>query len=109
MYVLLWKPHEPLHAVMLRVGPWLESLCAHVPDAHVVLVASHCKTNIRDEEFVALSGEVEAAARVKVQELNDATRLEVDKLRSQLAGAEQERRRLEDGSVGVVVGLGFRV
>ena len=51
LYALLWKPYEPLPAVMLRVAPWLESLCAHVPDAHVVLVASHCKTNIREEEF----------------------------------------------------------
>jgi hypothetical protein len=31
----------------------------------------------------------------KVQELNDMTRLEVDKLRAQLAGAEVERQRLE--------------
>jgi hypothetical protein len=81
---------------MRRVSPWLESLCTHVPDAHVVLVASHCKTNIRDEEFLALSGEVEAAARAKVQELNDITRLEVDKLRTRVFEAEQERQRLKD-------------
>jgi hypothetical protein len=85
LYVLLWKPYEALAAVMLRVAPWLESLCAHVPDAHVVLVASHCKTDIREEEFLELSGQVEAAARAKVEELNDMTRLEVDKLRTQLA------------------------
>jgi hypothetical protein len=96
LYALLWKPYEALPTVMLRVAPWLESLCAHVPDAHVVLVASHCKTNIREEEFLELSGQVEAAARAKVEELNDMTRLEVDKLRTQLAGAEAERQRLED-------------
>ena len=96
LYALLWKPYEALPTVMLRVAPWLESLCAHVPDAHVVLVASHCKTNITDEQFLALSGQVEAAARAKVQELNDMTRLEVDKLRAQLAGAGAERQRLED-------------
>jgi hypothetical protein len=96
LYLLLWKPHEPLHAVMLRVGPWLESLCAYVPDAHVVLVASHCKTNISEEEFSALSGQVEAAARAKIEQLNGMTRLEVDKLRAQLTGAGVERQRLEE-------------
>ncbi len=96
LYALLWKPFESLDTTMRRVSPWLESLCTHVPDAHIVLVASHCKTNIRDEEFLALSGEVEAAAGAKVQELNDITRLEVDGLRTRLAGAEQERQRLEE-------------
>jgi hypothetical protein len=102
MYALLWKPYEPLHTVMLRVGPWLEALCAHVPDAHVVLVASHCKTNITDAEFFALSGQVEAAAFAKVQELNELTRLEVDNLRTQLVRAEAEKQRLEDEYTALV-------
>ena len=96
LYALLWKPYESLDTTMRRVSPWLESLCTHVPDAHIVLVASHCKTDIRDDEFLALSGEVEAAAGAKVQELNGITRLEVDRLRTRLAGAEQERQRLEE-------------
>ena len=96
LYVLLWKPFELLDTTMRRVSPWLESLCTHVPDAHIVLVASHCKTNIRDDEFLALSGAVEAAARVKVQELNDITRLEVDRLRTLLNEAKCTRQRLQD-------------
>jgi hypothetical protein len=96
LYALLWKPFESLETTMRRVSPWLESLCTHVPDAHVVLVASHCKTNISDDQFLALSREVETAARAKVQELNDITRLEVDKLRKRVDGAEQERQRRED-------------
>ncbi len=95
LYALLWKPGESLDTTMRRVSPWLESLCTHVPDAHVVLVASHCKTNISDDQFLALSREVEAAACAKVQELNNIMRLEVDKLRTLVVEAEQERQRRE--------------
>ena len=69
LYLLLWKPGESLDTTMRRVTPWLEALCMHVPDAHVVMVASHCKTNIADDAFLQLSGQVEAAAAAKVQDL----------------------------------------
>jgi hypothetical protein len=96
MYALLWKPFESLDTTMRRVLPWLESLCTHVPDAHIVLVASHCKTNISDHDFLALSGEVEYAARAKVQELNVITRLEVNRLRALLVEAEGRRQVLQN-------------
>ena len=67
----------------------------HVPDAMVVMVASHCKTNISDDAFLELSRQVEAAAQAKVQDLNNITRLEVERLRTLLAAAEQETLRLE--------------
>ena len=54
----------------------------HVPDAMVVMVASHCKTNISDDAFKELSCQVEAAAQAKVQDLNNLTRLEVERLRT---------------------------
>ena len=95
LYLLLWKPGESLDTTMRRVTPWLEALCMHVPDALVVMVASHCKTNISDDAFLQLSRQVEAAAAAKVQELNSLTRLEVDKLRTMLVGAEQELQRVE--------------
>ncbi len=66
----------------------------HVPDARVVLVASHCKTNTRDDQFLALSRLVEDAAHAKVQELNRLTCLEVDELRTLLLEAEQNASRL---------------
>ena len=72
----------------------------HVPGAHIVLVASHCKTNIRDDEFTALSREVETAVLAKIQELNDITRLEVDRLRALFIAAEKTKQRLQD-SYGV--------
>lgn len=96
IYTLLWKPGKPLDAIMRHLTPWLESLATHVPDARIVLVASHCKTNISDDDFLALSREVEAAVLAKVLELNDITRLEVDKLRTQLA----EATKLEADLVG---------
>jgi hypothetical protein len=96
VYLLLWKPFECLVTTMQRLSPWLESLCMHVPDAHIVLVASHCKTNIRDEEFIALSREVETAVLAKIRELNDITRLEVDRLRELLIAAEKTKQRLQD-------------
>jgi hypothetical protein len=95
LYVLLWKPGETVDATISRVSPWLESLCLHVPDAHVVLVASHCKTDITANELQALSSLVEAAAGAKVRALNDVALLEVDKLRIMFRDAENERRRLE--------------
>jgi Leucine-rich repeat (LRR) protein len=94
IYFLLWKPGESLNTTMQRLSPWLESLCVHVPDAHIVLVASHCKMNITDDQFQALSSLVENAAHAKVQSLNDITRLEVDELRTLLLEAEQHTRRL---------------
>jgi len=95
LYLLLWKPGEAPDATMRRVSPWLGSLCMHVPDAHIVLVASHCKTNITDDEFQAVSRLVEAAACEKVLQLNEITRLEVDRLRTVCDDAEQTRQRLE--------------
>ena len=95
LYLLLWKPGESLGVTMQRVCPWLEALCMHVPDAMVVMVASHCKTNISDDAFLELSRQVEAAAQAKVQDLNNITRLEVERLRTLLAAAEQETLRLE--------------
>jgi hypothetical protein len=95
MYLLLWKPYEPLDATMRRVSPWLESLCMHVPDAQVLLVASHCKTNISNDEFLALSRDVEAAVDAKVQELNDVIRMEVDRLRKLLDEAQRLAQRLK--------------
>jgi hypothetical protein len=95
LYMLLWKPGEALDTTMLRVSPWLESLCMHVPDAHIVLVASHCKHNITVDEFQALSRLVEAAAGTKVDLLNGITRLEVDKLRAMFADAEKATHELE--------------
>ena len=96
IYLLLWKPFECLATTMQRLSPWLESLCMHVPDAHIVLVASHCKTNIRDDEFIALSHEVETAVLAKIQELNDITRLEVDRLRTLFIAAEKTKQQLQD-------------
>jgi hypothetical protein len=95
LYMLLWKPGETVDATMRRVSPWLESLCTHVPDAHVVLVASHCRTNITVDEFQALSCLVEAAAYAKMRALNDLTRLEVDRIRIMFRDAETVRQRLE--------------
>lgn len=89
MYVLLWKPDETLDVTMRRISPWLESLCMHVPDAHIVLVASHCKTNITDGAFLEVSSQVQRDAEGKVEELNEITRLEVDKLRTLLHEAQQ--------------------
>jgi hypothetical protein len=66
----------------------------HVPDAHIVLVASHCKTNISDDEFLTLSHLVEKAVHSKLQELNEVTRLEVDELRTLLLEAQQNASRL---------------
>jgi hypothetical protein len=100
IYLLLWKPFECLATTMQRLSPWLESLCMHVPDARIVLVASHCKTNVRDDEFTALSREVETAVLAKIQELNDITRLEVDRLRALFIAAEKTKQRLQD-SYGV--------
>jgi TPR repeat protein len=94
MYLLLWKPYESLDATMRRVSPWLESLCMHVPNAQVLLVASHCKTNISNDEFLVLSRDVEAAVLAKVQELNEVTRLEVERLRKLLDGAQQMVQQL---------------
>ena len=42
-----------------------------------MLIASHCKANITDDQFLALSGDVSAAVHAKVEELNEMTRLEV--------------------------------
>lgn len=95
LYLLLWKPDESPDGVMRRVTPWLESLFVRVPDAHIVLVASHCKTNITDREFQELSNQVESAVRKKVLDLNEMTRLEVDCIRKRLPGVVQERQRLQ--------------
>jgi hypothetical protein len=103
LYMLLWKPGETLDRIMLRVSSWLESLCMHVPDAHIVLVASHCKTNIADDEFRAQSRLVEAAAGIKLLALNEITRLEVDNLRVMFIKAERTRQRLEVEYAGHVL------
>jgi GTPase SAR1 family protein len=95
IYMLLWKPGEALDATMRRLSPWLESLCAHVPDARIVLVASHCKTSITWDEFLSLSPLVEDAVKEKVRELNEISELEVDKLRSMFNDATAKRQRLE--------------
>jgi hypothetical protein len=100
IYVLLWKPGEEFSDIMRRVCPWLESLCMRVPDARVVLVASHCKTNITDSDFHALYKQVETGAKAKVAALNEINRLEVANLRSILAKAEFEtdalRKKYDD-------------
>ncbi len=96
VYMLVWNPHEPLNNTIFHVMQWLESLCVNVPDAHIVLVASHCKTNITDDEFFALSGEVEAAVGAKIQVLKEITQLEVDKLRTLLEDSEDETQFRKD-------------
>jgi hypothetical protein len=95
LYLLLWKPGEAFDATMRRLSPWLESLCTHVPDANVVLVASHCKTNITDHEFLKLSRLVQDATNARIQELNLITKLEVERLRIMLDHIQQTILQLQ--------------
>jgi GTPase SAR1 family protein len=96
IYMLLWRPLESIDEILSPISLWLESLCMHVPDAHVVLVGSHCRSSLAEDEFAALSAKIEFAARLKLKELNETTRLEVDNLRSQLSDAVSERQFLQD-------------
>jgi GTPase SAR1 family protein len=95
VYMLLWRPLESIHDILSLLFLWLESLCIHVPDAHIVLVGSHCKS-ISTERIAELSAKIETAARFKLQELNEKIRLDVDNLRSQLLHAINHRQLLQD-------------
>jgi GTPase SAR1 family protein len=96
IYVQVWKPGESLESTMQRIYQWLESLCMHVPDAHIVLVATHCKTNITDSEFAQMSQAVQAAAASKISELNSYTHLEVQNLRKLFESAGHTKLHLID-------------
>ncbi len=95
VYMLLWKPFDSVDKILSSLFLWLESLCIHVPDAHIVLVGSHCKS-IFTEDISELSAKIEVAARLKLQELNAIIKLEVDSLRSQLSDAISQRQLLQD-------------
>jgi hypothetical protein len=96
IYMLLWRPFESTDTILSRVSLWLESLCVHVPDASIVLIGSHCKSVSPEDKFAELSAKIEVAVRLKLQELNETTRLEVDNLRSQLSDAVTKKQQLRD-------------
>jgi GTPase SAR1 family protein len=94
LYLLLWKPSESVDSIMQRLSPWLESLSMVVPDAHVVLVASHCKT-VTDVKFSSLSEGIQQAVLSKVKELNELTKLEASKLGDLWKQAQEERLKMQ--------------
>jgi hypothetical protein len=73
------RPMRCINAALFML--WL-TFILHVPDAHIVLVASHYKTNITDAVSMELFSRVQRAASDKINELNEITRLEVDQLRT---------------------------